>query len=59
MSKKNNKFKKGKAVRRDFKTIEVANRRDNSRPLYIDQEKQNIIDYKRKIEIYQLYGLDI
>lgn len=24
----------------------------------ISQEKQNILDYKRKIETYQLYGLD-
>lgn len=58
MSKKNNKFKRTKSIRKAYKTVEVANRRDNSRPLYIDQEKQNIVEYKRKIETYQLYGLN-
>lgn len=56
---KKNKFRAGKSFRKAFKSVEVANRMDNSRPLYKNQEQQNISEYKRKIEIYQLYGLDI
>ena len=51
-----NKYKKRKKEQAQKSVLQTYYRTE--RVSNISQEKQNILDYKRKIETYQLYGLD-
>lgn len=51
-----NKYKKRKKEQVQKGMLQTYSRID--RVSNINQEKQNILEYKRKIETYQLYGLD-